>query len=61
MNMDELCGERLHGKTTDKLLMRPLSALVLSSAPRASEDALHLISIELNSTGLVYNKYVCFN
>lgn len=61
VNTDELRGERVHGKATDKLLMRPLSAPVLSSAPGATEDAPHLISIEFHSTGLVYNKYVCFN
>lgn len=61
VNVDGLRGKRVHGKATDKLLMRPLSARVLSSAPGPSEDALHLNSIEFHSTGLVYNKYVCFN
>lgn len=54
-------GEYVHGMATDRLLMRPLSALVLSSPPGAPVDALHLISIEFHSTGLVYSKYICFN
>lgn len=53
--------EPVPGKATDKLLMRPLSARVLSSAPGPAEDAPHPSSIEFHSTGLVYNKYVSFN
>lgn len=58
VNIDQL---HVRGMATDRLLMRLLSALVLSSPPGAPVDALHLISIEFHSTGLVYSKYICFN
>lgn len=59
--MDQLHGESVRGMATDRLLMSPLSALVLSSPPGAPVYALHLISIEFHSTGLVYSKYMCLN
>lgn len=61
VNVDQLHSEHVRGMATDRLLMRPLSALVLSSPPGAPVDALHLISIEFHSTELVYSKYACFN
>lgn len=61
VNVDQLHSESVRGMATDRLLMRPLSALVLSCPPGAPVDALHLISIEFHSTGLVYSKYICLN
>lgn len=58
---DQLYVEPLHGKATDRLLMRPLSGLVLPSPPGAPVDVLRHISIEFHSTGLVYSKYICLN
>lgn len=53
--------ESVRRMATDRLLMRPLSALVLSSPPGTPVDALHHISIEFHSTELVYSKYICLN
>lgn len=61
VNVDQLHGESVHGMATDRLLMRPLSGLVLSSPPGAPVDVLYHISIEFHSTGLVYSKYICLN
>lgn len=61
VNVDQLHGEPVQGMATDRLLMRPLSGLVLFSSPGAPVDVLYHISIEFHSTGLVYGKYICLN
>lgn len=61
VNVDQLHGESVHGMATDRLLMRPLSGLVLSSPPGTPVDVLYHISIEFHSTGLVYSKCICLN